>query len=622
MHKYRLISKKGEGTFSEVLKAQSIKTGQYTAIKCMKNHFDSIDQVNNLREIQALQRLSPNPHIVKLFEVLYDQPTGRLALVFELMTMNIYELIRGRRHYLPEMTVKKYMFQLTQAMDHMHRSGIFHRDIKPENILIRGEILKVADFGSCRGIYSKQPYTEYISTRWYRAPECLLTDGYYGYKMDMWGVGCVAFEVLALYPLFPGTNELDQIKKIHKVIGTPTDEVLEKFKTHGASHIDFDFPHYRGQKLSKMIPHVSPEAIDLVERLIRYEPEFRLSARQALRQPWFQDLRDTAKGSAQHRRGGKSSRRYLKKRHKSGERRRHNRFRSHAPLRAKESDSSDTDGMSQLDIGGSYAKGRHRKNARRHGGGNYHHHQQQQQQDTSDTSGNESAYIGEAESSSGRLGEYRGGKGSVRSVGVGISGMGLQSIAIGDTAASGSHHPNRDRHPSGSVADVSTKIGNSLPRIKGTRSMATSHLPHIGGHPSSFQSLKIDSRTDKGGSDHTSHNSRSHNPYGSSSVATAVVSNTVNKQYQHRSQKPRYHRMQRKRSGISSHKHSSSETARSILERASRRIQNTQMNANAMLKELQPRVTGRRTRMTEKLTRKYQSPYSQAYIQRTRALKQ
>ena len=155
MHKYRLISKKGEGTFSEVLKAQSIKNGKYLAIKCMKNHFDSIDQVNNLREIQALRRLSPHPNIIKLYEVLYDQPTGRLALVFELMDMNIYEHIRGRRHYLPENRIKIYMYQLVKALDHMHRNGIFHRDIKPENILISDDVLKVADFGSCRGILLK-----------------------------------------------------------------------------------------------------------------------------------------------------------------------------------------------------------------------------------------------------------------------------------------------------------------------------------------------------------------------------------------------------------------------------------------------------------------------------------
>jgi renal tumor antigen len=86
--------------------------------------------------------------------------------------------------------------------------------------------------GSCRGIYSKPPYTEYISTRWYRAPECLLTDGYYDYKMDLWGIGCVFFEVVALFPLFPGSNELDQIEKIHAVMGTPSKELQLKFKRY------------------------------------------------------------------------------------------------------------------------------------------------------------------------------------------------------------------------------------------------------------------------------------------------------------------------------------------------------------------------------------------------------
>jgi len=294
MHKYRLISKKGEGTFSEVLKAQSIKSNKYLAIKCMKNHFDSIDQVNNLREIQALRRLSPHPGIIKLYEVLYDQPTGRLALVFELMDMNIYEMIRGRRHYLPEPRVKQYMYQLLKSMDHMHRNGIFHRDIKPENILVSDDVLKVADFGSCRGIYSKQPYTEYISTRWYRAPECLLTDGYYGYKMDLWGVGCVMFEVIALFPLFPGTNELDQIERIHNIVGTPPKKVLNKFKKY-ATHIEFNFAEKVGSGIAKLIPHADETCIDLIVKMLAYDPEDRLSARQALRHPYFGELRQADK---------------------------------------------------------------------------------------------------------------------------------------------------------------------------------------------------------------------------------------------------------------------------------------------------------------------------------------
>jgi renal tumor antigen len=132
----------GEGTFSEVLKAESVKTRQKVAIKCMKSHFDTIEkvrillftdcwQVQNLREIKALQRLSPHNHIIQLIEVLYDEPTGRLALVFEIMEMNLYEAIKGRQSYLPETKVKNYMYQLLKAIEHMHRNGIFHRDIKP-----------------------------------------------------------------------------------------------------------------------------------------------------------------------------------------------------------------------------------------------------------------------------------------------------------------------------------------------------------------------------------------------------------------------------------------------------------------------------------------------------------
>ena len=162
---------------------------------------------------------------------------------------------------------------------------------QPENILITDDELKLADFGSCRGIYSKQPYTEYISTRWYRAPECLLTDGFYNYKMDMWGVGCVFFEVLSLYPLFPGTNELDQVQKIHAILGTPPAETLAKLKKHSNSHIDFNFPHKEATPLARLIPHCSAECVDVIVKLLAYDPDDRMSARQAVKHPYFKDLR-------------------------------------------------------------------------------------------------------------------------------------------------------------------------------------------------------------------------------------------------------------------------------------------------------------------------------------------
>eukprot|EP00601_Ochromonadales_sp_CCMP2298_P019774 CAMPEP_0173303286 /NCGR_PEP_ID=MMETSP1143-20121109/18812_1 /TAXON_ID=483371 /ORGANISM="non described non described, Strain CCMP2298" /LENGTH=622 /DNA_ID=CAMNT_0014243993 /DNA_START=44 /DNA_END=1914 /DNA_ORIENTATION=- len=287
----------GRGHVLGGMKAQNVKDGRYHAIKCMKNRFESIDQVNNLREIQALRRLSPHEHVITLEEVLYDQPTGRLALVFELMDANLYELIKGRRHYLDPALIKSYLWQLIKALDHMHKKGIFHRDIKPENILIEsstevGRGLKLADFGSCRGIYSKQPYTEYISTRWYRAPECLLTDGYYGPEMDLWGAGCVMFEITSLYPLFPGSNEVDQISRIHKVLGTPNAEALAKFKSKGASHISFDFPPQKGVGIPQLLPHASPDAVDLIVKMLRYDASERMTAREALRHPYFKDVRE------------------------------------------------------------------------------------------------------------------------------------------------------------------------------------------------------------------------------------------------------------------------------------------------------------------------------------------
>ena len=97
----------------------------------MKDHFHSIEKVKNLREIQALKRLTPHPHIVRLHEVLYDEPTGWLALVFELMDCNLYDTINGRKNYIPEAKVKQQTYQILKGIEHMHRNGIFHRDIKP-----------------------------------------------------------------------------------------------------------------------------------------------------------------------------------------------------------------------------------------------------------------------------------------------------------------------------------------------------------------------------------------------------------------------------------------------------------------------------------------------------------
>ncbi|XP_033047165.1 MAPK/MAK/MRK overlapping kinase isoform X1 [Trachypithecus francoisi] len=293
MKNYKAIGKIGEGTFSEVMKMQSLRDGNYYACKQMKQRFESVEQVNNLREIQALRRLNPHPNILTLREVVFDRKSGSLALICELMDMNIYELIRGRRYPLSEKTIMHYMYQLCKSLDHIHRNGIFHRDVKPENILIKQDVLKLGDFGSCRSVYSKQPYTEYISTRWYRAPECLLTDGFYTYKMDLWSAGCVFYEIASLQPLFPGVNELDQISKIHDVIGTPAQKTLTKFKQSRA--MNFDFPFKRGSGIPLLTTNLSPQCLSLLHAMVAYDPDERIAAHQALQHPYFQEQRKTEK---------------------------------------------------------------------------------------------------------------------------------------------------------------------------------------------------------------------------------------------------------------------------------------------------------------------------------------
>lgn len=293
-HKYKFVSKKGAGAFSDVIKAQCVKTEEYVAIKRMKATFKSIEQITSLREIQSLRRLADQPFIIRLIEILFDRNTGRLALVFELMEMNLYELIKNRKYHLPESSIKWYMWQLLHAVRIAHASGTFHRDIKPENILLDDkDNLKLSDFGSCRGIHTQLPYTEYISTRWYRSPECLLTDGVYGPEMDLFGVGCVMFEITALFPLFPGKDELDQINRIHAILGTPPREVIQRIRKGAKNNpIKGDFPPQKGSGLAKLIPHANSTAVDLMLKLVEYDPQKRITAEEALRHPFFKDVSD------------------------------------------------------------------------------------------------------------------------------------------------------------------------------------------------------------------------------------------------------------------------------------------------------------------------------------------
>jgi len=243
-------------------------------------------------EIQALKRLAPHPNIINLVEVLFDQLTGRLGMVFELMDKSLYDLICGRQDHLDTQVTTHLAAQLFTGLEHMHNCGIFHRDIKPENILVdeTARRLKLADFGSCRGTKSKQPYTGYVATRWYRAPECFLTYGHYGSEMDIWGAGSVLFELISLYPLFPGADEVDQLNRIHKVIGTPPSTVLTKMKLKNSFKSEFRFPTEKGVGIRHFIPHASSCCVNFLNQTLVYDYTMRISAKEALRHAYFNDL--------------------------------------------------------------------------------------------------------------------------------------------------------------------------------------------------------------------------------------------------------------------------------------------------------------------------------------------
>lgn len=281
MERYKVVKVMGDGTYGSVSKAVHRQTGQVVAIKQMKKGVRSWGECVNMREVRALLQIS-HPNIVKLLEVIKSD--NKLSLVFEFLDEDIYHHIKERTKLLNETQVRNIMFQTLQGLHFMHAQGLFHRDLKPENLLITAGTVKVADFGLARDIKGQPPFTDYVSTRWYRAPEVLLRAPMYNAAIDIFAMGAVMAELYTKRPLFPGASEIDQLNKICTVMGTP------RTWTHGqrlASQIGFQFPTETGIPLRSLVQNSSEHGLHLMQIMLDYDPNNRPSAVDCLQHPYF-----------------------------------------------------------------------------------------------------------------------------------------------------------------------------------------------------------------------------------------------------------------------------------------------------------------------------------------------
>jgi len=284
MNRYKVTKVLGDGTYGSVLRAQNKSTGETVAIKKMKQKYYSWEECMKLREISSLRKLI-HPNIVKLKEVIREN--DELHLVFEFLDANLYEFMKSRVRPLPESKVRNIMFQVMQSMHHVHKQGYFHRDMKPENLLVSGDTVKLADFGLAREIRARPPFTDYVSTRWYRAPEVLLRSSVYNSPIDIFACGCIMAELYTLRPLFPGSSESDQLYKNCSVLGTPSQTAWpEGYKL--ASQIGFRWPQFTPTKLETIVPQSNADGIAIMNNMMSWDPNKRMQTGKILQHPYFE----------------------------------------------------------------------------------------------------------------------------------------------------------------------------------------------------------------------------------------------------------------------------------------------------------------------------------------------
>lgn len=283
---FQRIEKIGEGTYGVVYKAKDINTQKYVALKRIRLDSETEGVPSTaIREISLLKDLQHHS-VVELFDVAIMDSS--IYMIFEYLDMDLKKLLDKHKPSFTPKLVKSYMHQMLDAIAFCHMHRILHRDLKPQNLLVdRDGHLKLADFGLARSFnLPMRTYTHEVVTLWYRAPEILLGTKFYATGVDIWSLGCIFAEMILKRPLFPGDSEIDQLYRIFRTMSTPDED-----NWPGVSQLpDYKrtFPRWEAQPIPEDI--VRYKAHELFEQLMKYDPTQRISARNAMMLPYFDDV--------------------------------------------------------------------------------------------------------------------------------------------------------------------------------------------------------------------------------------------------------------------------------------------------------------------------------------------
>ncbi|KAG4429298.1 Cell division control protein 2 [Cadophora sp. M221] len=288
MENYKKLEKVGEGTYGVVYKAKDLRhDGRLVALKKIRleNENEGIPYTA-IREISLLKEMS-NPNIVRLFNVVHASDHN-LYLVFEFLDLDLKKYMES----LLATDIKKFMSQLCEGVRYCHSCRILHRDLKPQNLLIdRNGNLKLADFGLARAFdVPLLAYTHEVVTLWYQSPEILLGGYQYSTGVNVWSIGCIFAEMCTRKPLFPGDLEINEIFKIFKLLGTPTEAEWPSIMDYACfPNFNASFPKWILDRCIPFCSNLDNKGLDLLEKLLVYNPTARISAKQVRRRQLKKD---------------------------------------------------------------------------------------------------------------------------------------------------------------------------------------------------------------------------------------------------------------------------------------------------------------------------------------------